>query len=366
MAKKPKEKEPKKPEGTGAAAFREHLQKLVKRDVEEDLQLKTEFDVYSSGSIVIDHILGVKGFVRGTFHEIAGEAHSGKSTLCLQVARNVQRAGGSVAYLNPEQAMDLKYAKALGVDTEDKSKWFYSTENSYETLPVIMNTIITVGNFDLIIIDSVTAIKEEAVLNSAMDNKSSQLGVAARFWSDYAPKLSMLAHRNKTLILGTNQTRVANIGVYGSSTFKDTTGGNALKYYKTTSIHLKGSKPKAEEAVDEFGDKYYHITEDYTKVMAVVDKNKWAPGNKSAIGRIVPYMGYDNFDALFKLALNKGILQAAGPWISYGNESDDQHFKVQGRDAAYNRIKNNPALVKKLVEDLGLAKPENYFPNIEF
>lgn len=365
MAKK-KDKETKRPEATGLAAFREYNKKLTEKNIEEDLEPRKATDVISSGSIIIDHILGVGGFVKGTLHEIAGEAHSGKTTLCAQVARNVQRQGGSVAYLNTEQAFDLKYIRSLGVDTNDKSKWLYSTENSYEDLAMTINGLINVGKISAIIIDSVTAFEEKKVLEDDSLHGSTQLGVAARFWGNYLKKLMSLAHKNNVLILATNQTRMANIAVYGSNPFKDTTGGNALKFFKTTSLHLQGSKPKLEEGIDDFGDKQYMSLGNFTKVVARVDKNKWAPPFKSAIGKIVPYVGYDNFDALFKLALVSDKIQQAGAWISYGNPDQAHYFKAQGREAAQERIKNSPLILKKLVEDLGLAKPENYFPDIKF
>jgi len=366
MAKKPKDKNEKRPENTGLAAFREYNKKVASDVIEEELEAKTSQDVISSGSIIIDHILGVGGFVKGTIHEIAGEQHSGKSTICLQTARNSQREGNSVAYLNTEQSLDKKYALSLGVNMEDKSLWYYSTHNSYEGLATTINGLINVGDIRTIIIDSVTGFEKKEVLDEDTSHGATQIGTAARFWSDYLKKLASLAHKNNVLILATNQTRVANIGVYGSNPIKDTTGGNALKYWKTTSLHLQGSKAKAEDSVDDFGDKYYRVNEDYTKVVAKVDKNKWAPSYKSAIGKIVPYLGYDNYEALFKLATTKGLVQIAGAWISYRNEEDPDHFKVQGRPAAQERIKNSPSILKKLIEDVGLANPENYFPNSKF
>lgn len=367
MAKKKTDKEVKRPENTGLAAFREYQKKISKGVIEEELEAKTAEDIVSSGAIIIDTILGTGGFVKGTMHEIAGEAHSGKTTLMLQTARNIQRAGGVVAYLNFEKSLDKKYTDSLGVNTDSSSGlWYYSTHNSYEGAASMINGLINVGEVSAIFLDSIAGLETEEALDDDTSSGSKKIGQAAAFWSTYFKKLADIVHKKNVLFIFANQTRLSNIGVYGSAPVKDTTGGNAVKFWKTSAVYLQGSKPKAEESVDEFGDKYYRVNEDYTKVVAKVDKNKWGPSYKSAIGRIVPYVGYDNYEALYKLAVMKGVIEVSGAWVTYRSENDPAHFKVQGRDAAQERIKNNPHILKKLVEDVGLAKPENYFPNTKF
>lgn len=355
MAKKKKPTE--RPTGTGLAAFREYQQKLVNKDVESELNSKSPEDIVSSGSILIDKIVGNGGFVRGAIVEVAGQEHSGKSTLCLQTARVIQQNGGSVAYINSEQSMDESYARSLGVDIDDKSKWFYTNENTYEGLAPIINGLITVGQVDAIIIDSATAIFEKASLEDDTINKSTQIGVAARFWSEYTPKLIRLANENNVLILMTNQIRVTGISHTGVT--KDTTGGAALKYYKTLGIHLQGRKPQSDKITDDFGNDVYGFKDNSTQVFAKVEKNKWGPAFTAASGRIVPYKGFDNIYSLFQLAVQSGVIKVSGSWISYGSEGEG--FKVQGREQALAFIEKSPELLKKLVSEVGLNGAENYF-----
>lgn len=348
MAKKKKEKEDKP---KGLAAFRESQKKALKRDPEIQLIEKTPGDIYSSGSIIIDKIAGTSGFVKGSIVEISGAEHSGKTTLCMQTAKNVQRQGGTVAYFNTEQTLDPKYAASLGLDVSE-DKFFYTTENTYSALEPMLSDVIDQAQVNLLIIDSVTSIYED-------ENK--MIGVAARFWSNFTPKLIRLAAENNTLILMTNQIRVTEINHLGAK--KDTTGGAALKYYKNLSVHLKGRKESSQQIEDEFGNKTYGVANNHTTVTATIEKNKWGEPYKSAVGRIIPSLGFDNVYSLFQLAVKQGLVKQAGAWISYG-EGTEHAFKVQGIDNAVTYIRTSPDLLQVLVKEVGLADAENYFSDV--
>ncbi|NMC63045.1 MAG: recombinase RecA [SAR324 cluster bacterium] len=282
-------------------------------------------EAYSTGSLGLDIALGIGGMPKGRICEIYGPESSGKTTLALHLAAEVQKVGGTVVFIDAEHALDINYARKLGVDT---SKLLVSQPDCGEQALEICETLINSGSVDLIIVDSVAALVPRAEIDGEMGDQ--QPGLQARLMSKALRKLTAIAARFGTSILFINQIRMK-IGVmFGSP--ETTTGGNALKFYSSVRLDVRRIS-SIKDAND--------VTGNRVKVKVV--KNKVAPPFKSAEFDINFNEGICKVGELVDLGVEQGIIDKAGAWYSYKGER-----LGQGREGAKQFLKENPEILSEI------------------
>lgn len=274
---------------------------------------------YSTGSLGLDIALGVGGMPRGRICEIYGPESSGKTTLALHLVAEAQKKGGNVVFIDAEHALDVNYAKKLGVDT---SKLLVSQPDCGEQALEICETLIQSGSVDLVIIDSVAALTPRAEIEGQMEDH--QVGLQARLMSKAMRKLTAIAHKSNTAILFINQIRMK-IGVmFGSP--ETTSGGNALKFYSSVRLDIRriGS---VKDNTDIMGN----------RVRVKVVKNKVAPPFREAEFDIIFNEGISQVGEIIDVGVDKGIVDKTGSWYSYRGER-----LGQGREGAKTFLKEHP------------------------
>lgn len=284
-----------------------------------------EMEVISTGSIGLNAALGVGGFPRGRIIEIYGPESSGKTTLAIHAIAEAQKAGGIAAFIDAEHAFDRFYAAKLGVDVDNL---FISQPDNGEQALEIAEQLIRSSAIDIIVIDSVAALTPKAEIEGDMgDNK---VGLQARLMSQALRKLTGTVSKTRTTCIFINQLR-EKIGVmFGSP--ETTTGGNALKFYASVRIDIRGSQQikDGEEIIGK-----------QTKVKVV--KNKVAPPFRRAEFDIMFGEGISHSGEIIDLGADMGIIKKSGSWYSY-NETK----LGQGRDAAKQCVSDNPELAEEL------------------
>jgi recombination protein RecA len=301
--------------------------------------------VIPSGSISLDHALGVGGFPRGRIIEVYGPESSGKTTIALQVVAEAQKAGGVAAFVDVEHALDPVYARKLGVDIDNL---LVSQPDFAEQALEITNTLIQSGSIDVLVVDSVAALVPKAELDGEMGD--SFVGVHARLMSQAMRKLTGIVAKSNTCLIFINQIR-EKIGVmFGSP--ETTTGGRALKFYSSVRLDIRriSSLKEGEEVIG-----------NRTKVKVV--KNKVAPPFREAEFDIIYGQGISREGDLIDLAVANTVVEKSGSWYSYKGDRIGQ-----GRDNARQFIKDNPDFFRRidveLRDKLGLAQaPVN--PDLE-
>jgi recombination protein RecA len=289
----------------------------------------------STGAMNLDAATGVGGVPRGRITEIYGPESSGKTTLSLHLVANVQKAGGVAAYVDAEHALDIEYAKKLGVDIENL---LVSQPDTGEQGLEIVEILVRSGAVDLVVIDSVAALVPKAEIEGEMGD--SHLGLQARLMSQALRKLAGAINRSNCTVVFINQLR-EKIGVmFGNP--ETTTGGKALKFYASLRLDIRRIGPvKEREAV--IG----------SHVRVKVVKNKVAPPFRQAEFDVMFDEGISHTALLVDLAAEAGIIQKSGAWYSYG----DQRIG-QGRENAKLFVRDNPALMAeveaKVKEVLGM------------
>jgi len=279
----------------------------------------------STGSLGLDIALGIGGLPRGRVVEIYGPESSGKTTLTLQVIAEVQRAGGTAAFVDAEHALDPSYAEKLGVNINDL---LVSQPDTGEQALEITDMLVRSGAVDVVVVDSVAALTPKAEIEGEMGEL--QVGLHARLMSQALRKLTGNIKRSNTIVIFINQIRMK-IGVmFGSP--ETTTGGNALKFYSSVRLDIRriGAIKNGEEVVG-----------NQTRVKVV--KNKVAPPFREAEFEIMYGLGISREGEIVDMGSTQGIIEKSGAWYSYKGERIGQ-----GKDNARDFLKSRPDLAKEI------------------
>jgi recombination protein RecA len=290
-------------------------------------ETRAKIESIPTGAINLDAAIGIGGVPRGRITEIYGPESSGKTTLCLHVVANAQRLGGVAAFIDAEHALDVEYARKLGVDVENL---LISQPDTGEQALEICDILVRSGAVDVIVIDSVAALVPKAEIEGDMGD--SHVGLQARLMSQALRKLTGAIARSKTSVIFINQLR-EKIGVmFGNP--ETTTGGKALKFYASLRLDIRRIGP-VKEKEDVIG----------SHVRVKVVKNKVAPPFKQAEFDIMYAEGISHASLVLDIAAEANIIDKSGAWYSYQGQRIGQ-----GRENAKMFLKDNPALMADVEE----------------
>jgi len=295
------------------------IMKMGEAEIDEAIQ------VVSTGSLGLDLALGVGGLPRGRVVEIYGPESSGKTTLCLQVVAEMQKLGGTAAFIDAEHALDPQYAQKLGVNV---GELLISQPDTGEQALEIADMLVRSGSVDVIVIDSVAALTPKAEIEGEMGD--SMMGLHARLMSQALRKLTANIKKTNTLVIFINQIRMK-IGVmFGSP--ETTTGGNALKFYASVRLDIRriGGIKKGDEVIG-----------NETKVKVV--KNKVAPPFREAIFDILYGEGISREGEVIELGVIHKIIDKSGAWYAYKGDKIGQ-----GKDNVREFLKAHPDLAREI------------------
>ncbi|MSQ68489.1 MAG: recombinase RecA [Gammaproteobacteria bacterium] len=295
-----------------------------------------DIDVVSTGSLSLDLALGVGGLPRGRVVEIFGPESSGKTTMALHVVAEMQKKGGTAAFIDAEHALDPQYAEKLGVKISDL---LVSQPDTGEQALEITDMLVRSGAVDVIVVDSVAALTPKAEIEGEMGD--SHMGLQARLMSQALRKLTAHINRANTLVIFINQIRMK-IGVmFGSP--ETTTGGNALKFYASVRLDIRriGSLKRGDEIIG-----------NETRVKVV--KNKVAPPFKQATFDIIYNEGVSRESEIMELGVAQGFLDKTGAWYAYKGER-----LGQGKENVRTYLKEHPAIAAELEASIrAVAMPQ--------
>ncbi len=299
--------------------------------------LAKDVDVISTGALSLDIALGIGGLPRGRIVEIYGPESSGKTTLCLSVIAQAQKKGGVVAFVDAEHALDVVYARKLGVNTQDL---LISQPDTGEQALEITETLVRSGAVDVLVIDSVAALVPRAEIEGEMGD--SHMGLQARLMSQALRKLTSAISRSNTLVIFINQIRMK-IGVmFGNP--ETTTGGNALKFYSSVRLDIRrtGQLKNGEDIIG-------------NRTSVKVVKNKMAPPFTKTEFDLMYGEGISEEGDILDLAVTANFVEKSGAWFSINGER-----MGQGRDQAKNFLKEHPEmkaeLRKKILSKNGIGE----------
>jgi recombination protein RecA len=293
-------------------------------------------ETISTGSLGLDLALGVGGLPKGRVIEIYGPESSGKTTLTLHAIAEAQKAGGVCAFIDAEHALDVKYAKDIGVDTDNL---LVSQPDFGEQALEILETVIRSGAVDLVVIDSVAALTPKVEIDGDMDDQ--QVGVQARLMSKALRKITGLLNKMNCTVIFINQIRMK-IGMTGYGSPETTTGGNALKFYSSVRLDIRriATLKQGENSIG-------------NRVKVKVVKNKVAAPFKQAEFDIMFGEGISKTGELVDYGVKLDIVDKAGAWFSYGDSKIGQ-----GRENSKVFLKDNPEIAKeienKILESMGV------------
>ncbi len=300
--------------------------------------LHEDIDAVSSGSLGLDIALGVGGYPRGRIVEIYGPESSGKTTLTLHAIASIQRAGGTAAFIDAEHALDITYAKRLGVKTDEL---LISQPDYGEQALEIADMLVRSNAVDLIVVDSVAALVPKAEIEGDMGD--SHVGLQARLMSQALRKLTGTVSRSQTLLMFINQIRMK-IGVmFGSP--ETTSGGNALKFYASVRLDIRRVGAIKETVA---GAKDPTVVGNRTRVKVV--KNKLAPPFREVEFDILYGQGISRAGDVLDLGVEANVVEKSGAWFSFQGERIGQ-----GRDNTRTYLEQNPAILNR-IEALLLEK----------
>ncbi|RXJ84370.1 recombinase RecA [Arcobacter cloacae] len=293
-------------------------------------------ETISTGSLGLDLALGVGGLPKGRVIEIYGPESSGKTTLTLHAIAECQKAGGVCAFIDAEHALDVKYAKDIGVDTDNL---LVSQPDFGEQALEILETVIRSGAVDLVVVDSVAALTPKVEIDGDMDDQ--QVGVQARLMSKALRKITGLLNKMNCTVIFINQIRMK-IGMTGYGSPETTTGGNALKFYSSVRLDIRriATLKQGENSIG-------------NRVKVKVVKNKVAAPFKQAEFDIMFGEGISKIGELIDYGVKLDIIDKAGAWFSYGDSKIGQ-----GRENSKVFLKDNPEIAKeienKILESMGV------------
>lgn len=289
-----------------------------------------QIDSISTGSVGLDLALGIGGIPKGRIVEIYGPESSGKTTLTLHIIAECQKAGGVCAFIDAEHALDVKYAKNLGVDTDNL---YISQPDFGEQALEIVETIARSGAIDLIVVDSVAALTPKAEIEGDMGDQ--HVGLQARLMSQALRKLTGIVHKMNTTVIFINQIRMK-IGAMGYGTPETTTGGNALKFYASVRLDVRkiATLKQNEESIG-------------NRVKVKVVKNKVAPPFKQAEFDVMFGEGLSKEGELIDYGVKLDIIDKSGAWFSYKDKK-----LGQGRENSKAFLKENPKLVEEITKEI--------------
>jgi recombination protein RecA len=290
-----------------------------------DAEVARDIQVVSTGSLGLDIALGVGGLPRGRVVEIYGPESSGKTTLTLQVIAEMQKLGGTAAFIDAEHALDPQYAQKLGVNVSDL---LISQPDTGEQALEIADMLVRSGSVDIVVIDSVAALTPKAEIEGEMGEP--QMGLQARLMSQALRKLTGNINRTNTLVIFINQIRMK-IGImFGNP--ETTTGGNALKFYASVRLDIRrtGALKRGEEVVG-----------NETRVKVV--KNKVAPPFKQADFDILYGEGISREGEIIELGVTYKIVEKSGAWYAYKGDKIGQ-----GKDNAREYLKEHPEIAVEI------------------
>ncbi len=294
-----------------------------------DEQSHSDIEAVSTGSLSLDVALGIGGLPRGRVIEIYGPESSGKTTLTLHVIAEMQKLGGTAAFIDAEHALDTAYAKRLGVNTDEL---YVSQPDTGEQALEITDMLVRSGGMDIVVVDSVAALTPKAEIEGEMG--SSHMGLQARLMSQALRKLTSNIKKTNTMVIFINQLRMK-IGVmFGNP--ETTTGGNALKFYASVRLDIRriGAIKKGDE-----------ILGNETRVKVL--KNKVAPPFKQAEFQILYNQGISRESEIIDLGVKLGFVEKAGVWYSVDGERIGQ-----GKDNAREYLKENAELGQKIEKQI--------------
>jgi len=299
------------------------IMRMGDSDIGEDIQ------AVSTGSLGLDIALGIGGLPRGRIVEIYGPESSGKTTLTLSVIAEMQKMGGTAAFIDAEHALDPQYAAKLGVNVPEL---LISQPDTGEQALEIADMLVRSGSVDIVVIDSVAALTPRAEIEGEMGD--SHMGLQARLMSQALRKLTGNIKRTNTLVIFINQIRMK-IGVmFGNP--ETTTGGNALKFYASVRLDIRrtGAIKKGDE-----------VTGSETRVKVI--KNKVAPPFKQAEFDIMYGEGISRLGEIIELGSNIKLIEKAGAWYSYNGEKIGQ-----GKENAKEFLREHPEIAKDLEDKI--------------
>jgi recombination protein RecA len=296
-----------------------------------------EVKVIPTGSLALDIALGAGGLPRGRIVEIYGPESSGKTTLTLHAIAEAQRRGGICAFVDAEHALDVNYARKLGVRTDDL---LVSQPDNGEQALEIVDMLVRSGALDVVVVDSVAALTPKAEIEGDMGD--SHMGLQARLMSQALRKLTGSISKSQTLVIFINQLRMKIGVVFGNP--ETTTGGNALKFYASVRLEIR-SVGKIKVGDDTVGTQ--------TKVKVV--KNKLAPPFRDVTFDVMYGLGISREGDLLDLGAEHGIVEKSGAWFAYGGERIGQ-----GRENAKEFLREHPevfaSIEKKVLEHCGVVR----------
>ncbi|MBX3662534.1 MAG: recombinase RecA [Burkholderiales bacterium] len=295
------------------------VMRMGESDIARDIQ------AVSTGSLGLDIGLGIGGLPRGRVVEIYGPESSGKTTLTLSVIAQMQKLGGSAAFIDAEHALDPQYAAKLGVKVDEL---IISQPDNGEQALEIADMLVRSGSVDVVVIDSVAALVPKAEIEGEMGEP--QMGLQARLMSQALRKLTANIKRSNTLVIFINQIRMK-IGVmFGNP--ETTTGGNALKFYASVRIDIRriGSIKKGEEVIG-------------SETRAKIVKNKVAPPFRQAEFDILYGEGISREGEIIELGVAHNIIEKSGAWYSYGKDRIGQ-----GKDNTRDYLRENPQIANEI------------------
>ena len=288
-----------------------------------------QVETIPTGSISLDAALGIGGIPRGRIVEIYGPESSGKTTVCLHIVAEAQKSGGMAAFIDAEHALDVGYARKIGVDV---GNLLVSQPEYGEQALEICETLVRSNAIDIIIIDSVAALVPRAEIEGEMGDPT--MGTQARLMSQALRKLTSAISKSKTTVIFTNQLR-SKIGImFGNP--ETTTGGNALKFYASVRMDIR-RKDVLKDTGNIIGN----------RVRIKVVKNKMAPPFKETEFDILYNEGISKIGDLLDVGVEAGVVQKSGSWFSYGDER-----LGQGREGVRKFLKETPDLLARIEKDV--------------